>query len=102
MQDMHDRMTLDMDPHSRAVSNSHVLTIHGDRDSTIPVEDGYSFHERIPVRACKLCLGLHAYICCQLSVAAVMEKHSVCVCGLSSFQWFMTSGRRVAEVMAAV
>ena len=45
-------MTLDMDPHSRAVSASHVLTIHGDRDSTIPVEDAYTFHERIRVRAC--------------------------------------------------
>ena len=51
MQDMHNRMTLDMDPHSRSIEKSHVLTIHGDRDSTIPVEDAFSFHKRISVCA---------------------------------------------------
>lgn len=40
-------MTLDMDPPSRAIQKSHVLTIHGDADETIPVEDAKSFHERI-------------------------------------------------------
>lgn len=44
---MHDRVTLDMDPHSRAIARSHVLTIHGDADATIPVEDAFSFHSRI-------------------------------------------------------
>lgn len=51
-QDMDDRVTLDMDPLSRAISQSRVLTIHGDDDQTIPVEDASSFHERIKV----LCL----------------------------------------------
>ncbi len=51
---MHDRMTLDMDPHSRAIKRSRVLTIHGSADATIPVEDAHSFHARIPNSA--LCI----------------------------------------------
>jgi pimeloyl-ACP methyl ester carboxylesterase len=48
MQDLDNRMTLDMDPHSRAIKHSRVLTIHGSADATIPVEDAHSFHARIP------------------------------------------------------
>lgn len=40
-------MTLDMEPHSRAIKRSRLLTIHGSADTTIPVEDAHSFHERI-------------------------------------------------------
>ena len=46
-QDMHNRMTLDMDPPSRAIQKTHVLNIHGSADTTIPVEDARSFHKRI-------------------------------------------------------
>ncbi len=48
MQDMDNRMSLDMDPHSRAIKRSRVFTIHGSADETIPLEDAHSFHERIP------------------------------------------------------
>ncbi|CAL8464177.1 g3712 [Coccomyxa elongata] len=46
-EDMHDRMTLNMEPHSRAIKRSRVFTIHGSADATIPMEDASSFHERI-------------------------------------------------------
>lgn len=47
LQDMHNRLTLDMDPKSRAIKNTRVLTIHGSADSVIPVEDAHSFRDHI-------------------------------------------------------
>lgn len=47
MQDLQERVTLDMAPYCAAIKNSKVLTIHGTADSTIPVQDGQQIADRI-------------------------------------------------------
>ena len=48
MQDLNDKMTLDMaDVCSRIPDSVEVLTIHGTADTRIPVEDAHSFAEQL-------------------------------------------------------
>lgn len=48
MQDLDERMSIDMvDVSNRIPEHVQVLTIHGSKDETIPVEDGFTFAQRL-------------------------------------------------------
>ena len=46
-QDMQQRLSIDMAAAAASIQHSHVLTIHGTADRTIPVEDAHKFADHI-------------------------------------------------------
>ncbi|CAK0786160.1 hypothetical protein CVIRNUC_009373 [Coccomyxa viridis] len=46
-EDIKNRRELFMEPYAKAIRNSHVLTIHGKADETIPFEDALSYHKQL-------------------------------------------------------
>ena len=49
MQDLHDRMSLDLGEECSKISSQiRFLVIHGTEDETIPVEDGHSIASALP------------------------------------------------------
>ena len=42
LQDMQDRLHTDVAAAARAIRKSHILTLHGTADSTMPIENGYA------------------------------------------------------------